>query len=1453
MAVPSHGNVSVSMKLDCISPICSCSEDQCQLSRIVPVGSPVLTVYYGKQPLNITIDSGATTSFITKEMCMSLSLKIVPNGKLIKLGDGCTTLAAIGEVDVTLSRDKWNVRLRAIVVKTLSSDIYGGMTFLIDNDISLRPSKGEIKVLNKYVIYQTNTMMLPPQVRSMESKSKIIKPPRRRIFPVLRTLFCPTSNEKDNLQASKATLDLPEDIRSNYVFIEPRHENEIDDWPPMQICEVKDGKIIVENNTSRTLTVPKDLHLIGVTPTEEFSLNELVFDHSNYVQNEMKTEDHQLLKQKGIDNALKIDISRVPLQLQSKVKDAHLKYSDVFIPDLSQGYNGTSGKHFVRLQFADENRPMMNKCKIPKWAGKLDRIKQLKMDSLESQGVLIDPYKHNVKIKMISPCFLRVKARAKEKELEDCDLSELRWIISPSQLNPYLRQLQTKNVSKEDLFIFKAEKPHCVEFDLFDGYFQNHIHKDDWGYLAVETPFKGIRVLTRSGQGLLNQEIEMSQLLTKVLGSEIQKGNVIIQADDGQVGGGTETEAIDNWINVLRLCSENNIKLGHTKVKILPSTSLIHGWIFKDGHIQPDPHRKLALLDSKTPSTIGEMRTYMGVYKTFFPAMPKLSNIMSPFEKLCAGQDSKSKIAWDDDLKEKFEVSKLAAEKNIKILALPTPGEQLFIVPDAACKDTESKKPALGFILFVSREPRAEPVMFVSWRMGDEYWSWSPCELEGLGASIAVEKCSFFILRSDKPTLVFPDNKCVIQAFEKLKKGRYSTSQRLATFTNKMQRFPIILQHGSGRLLQNIGSDYISRNALDCKDSKCTVCEFAREKGESVLASLVNLVHPDRSEIDLRKTFTILASAVNNFRDIPFGNSRAWFELQSNDKAISEALKLKKSGQQPPKKSPFLREIKYYVSNCVISPSTQLLVKEEKIPYETSTTMRVVIPQAFLEPMLIQLHHDQNCPAPSQLRKLFERYFFAFQPKDVFSTVTSYCRKCQARKLLPKEIKHFNSVTDPKRPGTVFVSDIMRRAKQCILVTRDAFSDFVSTKIVESESKSDLKEGLIFTTNNTRSNSEIIIRTDNAPGFLALANDEDLRDLKISIQTSDSKNKNGVAIVDKAIQELQKELVILSPEGKQINNSILSKATLALNSRIRNRDLSAYEIMFCREQNTGSNFNIDDRAIAEKKMKLKIKNHQYSEKSKFGRYREPDAEILHVGDFVYLKEDGDKHKLKDLYLVVGLLEKNVTIIKVLHEHDKSIKTKFGTKRFTVPLSSVFKADNDSRISHRGNYEIPEDDKKITSEDVLSIWSVFPQKTTTSSESSLDDEYNILNNSVNETPTFNGNSDQPDQQSSCSMLNVPMYDDHQMPFIDGQLIQRPPPKKNDIIYFYHRDFQKWVKAKLSSNEIRGYKNYYNIQYEDGTNGGVYLKPNERWTLWGETGNELNRVIRLDSLVELPPRE
>ena len=1342
--------------MNCLSKAyCKCDANVCQLSRITPISSQVLTVFLGNEPINITLDSGATTSFITRKLCKKLKLKVSPNGQLAQLGNGCTVMASVGEIDQTFTRDKWSVRFRAIVVEKLNTDIYGGTTFMVDNDISVRPKTGEIKIHNKFIVFQTNMLMTPPLVKAVDLQSRTVKLPKKQvIFPDLNRDEQLSKNYKGG---TLLKVSLPEEMRkTEFVFIEPRHENKFDDWPPPQLCKVDHGEIQVENQTSRTISIHKDVHILNVNETRCEPVSDVFFDSiPQDVSDGASLEMNYQLVEKGIENAKNININRAPDQLQEKLKSAHLQFADVFSPDLSTGYNGYSGKHFVQLHFADENRPQMSKCYIPKWAGKNDQVKQRKMDMLESQGVLIDPYKTNVSIKMISPSFLRVKARAKDKDLEDCDLTEIRWIISPCQLNPYLRQLQTNNITKEDLFIFKSEKPYCIEFDMYEGYFQNHVRKEDWGYLAVETPFKGIRVLTRSGQGLLNQEIEMNQLLTKVLGEEIQKGNVIIQADDGQVGGKTEEETVDNWIKVLELCSKNNIKINHKKVKILPETSLIHGWLFKDGYVEPDPHRKLAILDMKPPKTIGEMRTYMGVYKTFFPAMRRLVNLMAPFEALCGGgKESKQAIKWNDVLDEQFKESQKVAQTDVKALALPHPNEQLFIVPDAA-----SRPPALGFILFVHREPLAEPVMFVTWKLGESYWTWSPCELEGLGASIAVEKCAFYILRSSKPTLVFPDNKQVIQAYNKLQKGRYSTSQRLATFTNNIQKYPIVMQHGSGKLLQNIGADYIGRNAVECKDDKCAVCKFVDEKSQTILSNIFSLISSDnsisQSEVDLKSYSPNWRAVLAESKNIPIGNIQAWIQLQSNDEAIQEAIRLLKSGQIPPKDARNISEIRNYVSKCKFSSSSKLLVKEDPILYDYKKDEKIVVPNWFLLPLLTQMHQDQDCPEPNQLNKVFDRYFYGYQVGNLFRQVSEDCRVCQARKKIPKDLKHFQSITNPGSPGENFVADVMRRSKQFIFTTRDAFSDFVTACLIKSEKAEDLKEGLITTTSALRRKSPITVRVDNAPAFQSLvkAKDKDLKKLNVTIELSDSKNKNGVAIVDKAIQELEKEIVAISPENKPISASELARATIALNSRIRNRDLSSYEIMFSREQATGTNILLDDKTLAEKKWQLKNENHKYSEKSKYPRGTEPTKAGAEKGDFVFLKEDGGKHKLRDPYLVLKCEGDNVILTKMLHTLNKDEQTKMSSKKIKAHQSDIYKSNiNNSERFKLGQDNSSTQEAKETFADKEEnavkavVWTPFgkdDKHSSSDSDSSTDVNYNTANNEAESSAGSTGGTNSND--------------------------------------------------------------------------------------------------------------
>ena len=229
-----------------------------------------------------------------------------------------------------------------------------------------------------------------------------------------------------------------------------------------------------------------------------------------------------------------------------------------------------------------------------------------------------------------------------------------------------------------------------------------------------------------------------------------------------------------------------------------------------------------------------------------------------------------------------------------------------------------------------------------------------------------------------------------------------------------------------------------------------------------------------------------------------------------------------------------------------------MLVKEEDIPYETKIAERIVIPRIFLEPLLTQIHHDQSCPSVNQMKKLYGRYFFAYEPGNIFEQICSNCKIYQSNKVLPKEIKHFSSVTSALSPGTIFVVDVMNRAKQAIIVCRDAFSDFVTMALLKSEKIEDIKDGLDTVTSAVRKNASIIVKTDNAPGFKSLhSRDTDLSKLGISLELSDVTNKNGVAIVDKAIQELEKEIKIVSPE------SLLTIKNCLRQSLLRNKAITA--------------------------------------------------------------------------------------------------------------------------------------------------------------------------------------------------------------------------------------------------------------------------------------------------------
>ena len=285
-------------------------------------------------------------------------------------------IASVGEIDQTFSRDKWSVRFRGIVVEKLNSDIYGGMNFLDENDITIRAKTGELKIQNKHTIYQTNMIMpVPPQMKEMKLSSCTITPPKKVLFPSYSPLWRDSSQAVEkHSEASTLDVILPLEFKEDkFVVAQPRKENRIKDWPPSQLCSVMDGKISIYNDSSKPLSVPRDVHLLDVVHTTLKSAKKIVESNPTniHLSAHEASEQTSTLKKIGVKNAEAIDVSRAPKQLQDKLRAAHLKYANVFAPDLTIGYNGSSGPRSVRLQFADENRPQMSKCHVPKWSVKM--------------------------------------------------------------------------------------------------------------------------------------------------------------------------------------------------------------------------------------------------------------------------------------------------------------------------------------------------------------------------------------------------------------------------------------------------------------------------------------------------------------------------------------------------------------------------------------------------------------------------------------------------------------------------------------------------------------------------------------------------------------------------------------------------------------------------------------------------------------------------------------------------------------------------------------------------------------------------------------------------------------------------------------------------------------------------------------------------------------------------
>ena len=188
---------------------------------------------------------------------------------------------------------------------------------------------------------------------------------------------------------------------------------------------------------------------------------------------------------------------------------------------------------------------------------------------------------------------------------------------------------------------------------------------------------------------------------------------------------------------------------------------------------------------------------------------------------------------------------------------------------------------------------------------------------------------------------------------------------------------------------------------------------------------------------------------------------------------------------------------------------------------------------------------------------------------------------------------------------------------------------------------------------------------DPAPGFQALKNDPILLKYGITINIGPPKNINKNPVAERAIQELEIELLKQDPSGSPVNTSSLAIATNRLNSRIRSRGLSSWEMLTQRNQYDNKQISISDRHLIDSQHSAPTLNHPYSEACKAPGRQRLSPPSLQPGDVVYLHQDYDKNKARPRYLVVSISPPHCNLRKFTD-------TQFRDAQYRVKLSNTSK-------------------------------------------------------------------------------------------------------------------------------------------------------------------------------------
>ena len=177
-------------------------------------------------------------------------------------------------------------------------------------------------------------------------------------------------------------------------------------------------------------------------------------------------------------------------------------------------YNGYFGPFEATVNMGPVEPPQ-RKGRVPQYAR--DKLMELqsKCDELEKQGILRRPEDINMTVEYLSPSFLVKKSNGGH-----------RLVTAFSDVGKYSKPQPSLMPNVDAILRQVAQWKYIIVTDLTSAFYQIPLSRQSMKYCGISTPFKGVRVYTRSTMGMPGSETTPEELMCRVLGDCLEDGIV---------------------------------------------------------------------------------------------------------------------------------------------------------------------------------------------------------------------------------------------------------------------------------------------------------------------------------------------------------------------------------------------------------------------------------------------------------------------------------------------------------------------------------------------------------------------------------------------------------------------------------------------------------------------------------------------------------------------------------------------------------------------------------------------------------------------------------------------------------------------------------------------------------------------------------------------------------------